>query len=70
MNAVEVTTPLVGASASAFRSESDASLLCVLVGKGRGTVGLTLTTAEAVALIAALITDGEVHKAWLHGGGR
>ena len=32
---------------------------------------LAVTTDEAVALIAALLADGAVHSAWLHGrGGR
>lgn len=70
MTRAEVATRLIGASV--FRSAVDATLLCVLVAKSNGdrTVGLTLTTAEAVALIAALLADGEVHQAWLNGGGK
>lgn len=31
---------------------------------------LLVSTEMAAALAAALLADGQVHQAWLHGGGR
>lgn len=31
--------------------------------------GIAVTTDEAAALVTALLADGEVHNAWLHGRG-
>jgi hypothetical protein len=59
-------TPAEVAAVVAERSPHTPSMLVLRLTRG----AILLSPAEAVAIIAALLCDGEVHAMWLHGSGR